>query len=494
MKIPSRMNSILSKMETARSLRGKLVESYLKSPSTQFQFVPPDYIYGEKYARLEALMRPFHLISTEPDLESSKFASYITYFNSELDAILNPESNSYFGNIQGFDSSINEAANLAFHFWLNDKAWNVLTQENRALFLNWIKDVHSLEVKKNNWVLFRGLLAAFFSEKSETPLKDQAISDFSLATTWIRTDGWVTDGHNGNVDFYTGFVFYPFLLLGVYKNILNKRKSALILNGLKQWGSELEQLSDSCGRLPLFGRSLIYRFSFISPFIVSQKLFGIQFLSPDLLNRIILNFQFDRITNNGILNFGVYDERPEVRESYSTSASPYWLARGLLQDIPANTQRKACPEAKNSCYIKRHHEVINVEGRTCLINVNSENPNSIYFQNIIESENGWIKLSSFGNIQKLSLRRFRIRWKNIVLPTVESENPNRQIHNVYFLLPRFSIIRIGWNNSVRIKYGLKIFQSNRVSRHHLWKSNFIFKEHILFSLLSSKMSLQLSAP
>lgn len=480
-------------MKRTDTLREKLIESFLKSQFETAQLATPNYLYGEKYAELEALFRPFHLIATENKLKDQRFQDYLTYFNSELSSILDPKSEFFFGDIKSFDSSINEAANLAFHFSLNDAAWAALEKNNQALFLNWIKDVAFLDVKNNNWILFRGLLAAFHSEQSQTRNNERARTDFLQAASWIREDGWVQDGPNGNIDYYTGFVFYPFFLLGIKKGIFTNPEAKRILNALRRWGREIEHLSDLEGRLPLFGRSLIYRFAFLSPFRIAQNLFGLKFLPDQLTERIVSNFHYEKITTDGLLNIGVFNERPSIRENYSTRASTYWLARGLFKKSTENGTNEESFISFDDLSHRPYHKVVNCKSQSFIINANREHPESIYFQNIIDSKNGWVKLCSFGKIQILSFERFRFRWKNIVLPPNLKEASPSTISEIHFTLPRFQCIRVGWNHRIKLKRGIHVLKRKRVSDNHLRQEKFTFDERILFSFNSTILSIQLVA-
>lgn len=451
----------------------------------------PGYIYGNKCAELEALFRPFHLVSLSENLEAEFLNDYFSFLNHSLKRLLCPQSKGYVGDITDYDPKLNEAANLAFHFWVSEPAWEKIALENQALFLTWIEGCEYKKVKENNWILFRGLLISFYSEKTAKPLPQHELNDFFKAVDWIQEDGWITDGQNGQIDYYTGFVFYPFLILAITKDLLNTDASEKIKSGLSSWGLQIQHLVDDNGRIPFFGRSLIYRFAFISPFMLAEQLLNTCFLPHSVIEKLLTSFQLDAITDKGLLTLGLRNSKETIREHYSIRASTYWLARGLI-----NPKASSPPKSWHSDSFRTPPVAVNARqtlrgsSRTYLVNANKNHENSIYFQHIIDSENGWIKLSSFGTIQKLCLKKFKPSWQTVTINT--SNNPSLEYNkSSTFTIKHRGIYRFGWDKKTRVIGGVILSSNVRSTDYHLSHPEFHFKEIIFYVPSRAEVSCEL---
>lgn len=467
-----------------------LTQGYLGAfADAKEKLMEPGYIYGSACAELEAVCRPFHLISLASDLDTPQFEAYKTYFNHELSELLDPNHSRYVGDLGDFDPKLNEASNLAFHFFINEPSWDLLTAGNQTAFLIWISNASKCDIQQNNWVLFRGMLGLFHAQKTSSAISSETRTDFKKVLPWIQDSGWVQDGDNAPIDYYTGFVFYPFMLIGTQHGIFSKIENDQVLQGLKRWGKQIELMTDPSGRLPLFGRSLIYRFAFLSPFLLSERLLGVSLISKDVLLAIVQNYDAHNLSNSGLLTLGVFEEKREVAEHYSIRASAYWLARALAPSSLCKSKDQ--PEVTLNQPDSWGHDIIRGHAQTYLINVNKAFSDSPYFQHIVDSENGMIRLSSYGTFQRLTLRKGRPLWE----PVLCDMTPNNLGHNdaspskITLSFKQRGIFRIGWNQKVISSSMFRLTSLTRTSSLHFRLNQFRFKEHFFLSLRPSMMDI-----
>lgn len=479
---------------TINRIREDLTEAYLRVfKDVKDELMRPGYTYGKVCAELEAVFRPFHLISIAPDILNPKFLEYKAYFNKEISELLDAKHPRYAGALRNFDPRLNEAANLAFHFFVHSPSWDMLNEDNQAAFLNWISTAVRCETQENNWILFRGMLGLFHAIKTSSAIPNWVSESFRAVLPWIQKSGWVQDGQGAHVDFYTGFVFYPFLLIGVKHGIFSNSEQKMVFQRLECWSDQIALMTDSRGRVPLFGRSLIYRFAFISPFLLANQLFKISLISNDLLGAIVQNYLTSTITSSGILTLGVFGAKPELAEHYSIRASTYWLARALIPTSLTNgtSNRRKQLEADSLAW---PHKIIRGHERTYVININKEFTDSPYFQHIIDSENGMLRLSSYGTFQRLTLRKGRLIWKAVSceLTRNSSDNTDSPHSRLTFSFIQWGIYRIGWNEQVNSHSMHHLARITRTSSLHLQLSQFRFEEYFFLSLKPSTIDVNIS--
>jgi hypothetical protein len=474
-------------------IREDLTQAYLSVfKDVKDELMKPGYIYGNECAELEAVFRPFHLISIAPDLDKSKFYDYKAYFNNELSELLDPKHSRFAGVLEDFDPKLNEASNLAFHFFVNASSWDFLDEKNQIAFLNWISTASGCATKRNNWILFRGMLGLFHAIKTSSSIPDWTTEDFRTVLPWIQENGWVQDGQVAPIDFYTGYVFYPFLLIGIKYGVFSASEEKLVFSGLRHWANQIQQMTDPQGRIPLFGRSLIYRFAFLSPFLLARRLFNISLVSNEVLGAIVQNYMSQTPASFGILTLGVFGAKHEVAEDYSIRASAYWLARALIP--PSASSGISDPPQELVAHSYWEHKIKRGQEQTYVINVNKKFKDSSYFQHILDSENSLLRMSSFGTFQRLAIRKGRLVWKTVMCRLIPnshgSSDPLQSKLSFSFKHP--GIYRIGWNNKVTSPSMFRLARLTRTSRFHIRLSQFRFKEHFFLSLKPATIDICIS--
>ena len=232
-----------------------------------------------------------------------------------------------------------ESSIVAWSVWLlRDRLLPALTPDERRNVAAWLASCTRVPVRSNNWAWFTAVNQAVrlslaprwpeFRGDEAWMLEDLKLLD-SLA---VGDSGWYNDTRDGAAfDYYNSWVFASHFLywneiVGAKYPQWRDRFSAR----LKKYLQSSPHFFGAHGGHILYGRSLIYRFAVLTPFILAyqQKLWP---HSPGLLKRIVRgNFEFhDRLgaldPDSGKLRESYTPEgSPSIKESYIDGGHPYW--------------------------------------------------------------------------------------------------------------------------------------------------------------------------
>lgn len=238
-----------------------------------------------------------------------------------------------------YDQRQVESSVVAWSLWLaRDKVLPALTEEERRHVAAWLDSCTRFPVRNNNWALFTAVNLAVrqrlagqwpeFQGDEKFMLDDMKAID-AMAT---GDSGWYNDGLSGAAyDYYNSWVFashflYWNELVGAQYPELAKRFS----DRLARYLETAPLFFAGHGGHVLYGRSLIYRWGVLTPFVLAyqQKLWP---HSPGLLRRLV---QQNILYHAGL---GAFDAgagklresytpegTPAIQESYIDGGHPYW--------------------------------------------------------------------------------------------------------------------------------------------------------------------------
>ncbi len=190
---------------------------------------------------------------------------------------------------------------------------------------------------RNNWVWFRIVVQTFLRSVGAHHSLDDIAEDLATHDTFVREDGWLTDGQGRNFDHYVGWALH------LYPTLWSRMQGAQDLAASRIQGdrASLQRYLDDSIRLiggdgsPLIqGRSLTYRFAAAAPFWVGAMA-GIDSPTPGQLrtaaSRIVGHFvDTDTAADPGVLGIGWKRPWPQLAQFYTGPGSPYWAVKGLL--------------------------------------------------------------------------------------------------------------------------------------------------------------------
>jgi hypothetical protein len=227
--------------------------------------------------------------------------------------------------------------------------WENMNTELRSRVVSAIKSSRSTLPVYTNWILFSGMIEAFFC-KYDLPYDvvrvEYGIREF--AQHWYVGDGMFSDGQHFAMDYYNSYVIQPYL-----SNIMDAVSSKTSsfkwfqpkLDKITARYAELQERSiNTDGSYPAFGRSIVYRggaFHQLSDMALRHKLPAS--MDPAQVRcalTAVIKKTLDApetFTKDGWLTIGLYGQQPDLADFYITTGSLYLCTTIFLPlGLPAN--------------------------------------------------------------------------------------------------------------------------------------------------------------
>lgn len=241
-----------------------------------------------------------------------------------------PQHLGFWGEIGERSTLICEAADVALALWLaRETVWPRLSDAQQRRLLGWLAQALGRQTADNNWHLFVVLIDAVLAALDPA---HRFGSSARLERIWsfARADGCFSDGPAGQVDFYNawGFHYLLFWLQRIAPSLLGERGIAA-LRDFCRWYRYLFTRQG----LPLFGRSLCYRYAAPGP-LLSCALLAPDVVSPgEALSAYLHCWRFfgsEGGLRAGRPSQGVFGEDLRWLDPYSGPASAFWGTRSLV--------------------------------------------------------------------------------------------------------------------------------------------------------------------
>lgn len=205
---------------------------------------------------------------------------------------------------------------------------------------------------RNNWLWFRIVVETFLRSVGGPWSSEDIQADLALHDSFLRADGWISDGDTQAFDQYTGWALH------LYPALWPRMAGATELSGgreaadrarLDRFLLAARQLVGSDGSPLIQGRSLIYRFAAAAPFwagvvsdVPSTSAGALRHAAARIVGHFVDRGAPDA---NGLLTMGWHHEWRQLAQWYSGPGSPYWAAKGLLGImLPADHPVWSAPE------------------------------------------------------------------------------------------------------------------------------------------------------
>ncbi|MEJ6002458.1 DUF2264 domain-containing protein [Paucibacter soli] len=311
------------------SVRGGTLAYYPGHPS----------IYGARNDAIEGvsrLMPVWAAYVTSPGAAPRLAAQMRAHLRQTLALAFDPHSSDYWGQIGDRSTLICEAADVALALWLlRDDLWATLDGAKRELLLAWLRQAVGRETADNNWHLFVVLIDAVLAEL-DPQHRFSSAARLTRIREFARSDGCFVDGPKGDVDFYNAWGFhYP--LFWLRQMPVTARLAGFGAAALREFCDWYQCLFTPTG-LPLFGRSLCYRFAASTP-LLACALEAPEVVAPGVAKRAyLLNWRYF-IAEGGLAagrpTQGVFADDLRWLDAYSGPASSLWGTRSLVSFLYA---------------------------------------------------------------------------------------------------------------------------------------------------------------
>jgi hypothetical protein len=292
-----------------------------------------------KAAYLEAFGRTLSGIAPWLNLEGGDAAEvkmrnqYREWALKALNNTTNPAAKDYLqwkGGQQLVDGSF-VALGLIRCPWL----WEHLDATVKQRVVEALKQTRGTVPAYSNWVLFTGMIEAFFSkyDLGEDPVRTEyGVREFTQH--WYVGDGMYSDGMQFHMDYYNSIVIQPYLQ--VILQVAGEKRKAYLREAQRastiaqRYAQIQERNVNTDGSYPVIGRSIVYRagvFHHLANMAFTKQLPADL---PPAQVRCALTAVIKKtleapstFTTDGWLNIGLYGKQPGLADTYITMGSSY---------------------------------------------------------------------------------------------------------------------------------------------------------------------------
>lgn len=296
--------------------------------------------YGHDVDGLEGFARTFLLAGFRiAGARGEGVDDLIDFYRRGIITGVDPEAADRWVRPDEHDQAKVEAASLALIFDLTREwIWDTLDTVTQQRVIDYLAVVVGDETyPRNNWLWFRIVVETFLRSVGGPWSQADIDADLALHDSFIREDGWLSDGAERSYDHYVGWALhlYPVLWarMAGAREIGADRVDADIAR-LDRFLQDAVALVGADGSPLIQGRSLIYRFAAAAPFWIGA-IAEVPSVSPGALrhaaDRIVRHFaDAGAPDTDDLLSMGWHDEWRDLAQSYSGPASPYWATKGLV--------------------------------------------------------------------------------------------------------------------------------------------------------------------
>ncbi len=216
--------------------------------------------------------------------------------------------------------------------------WDRFDAITRQRVIDWLAPVVGDDTyPQTNWVWFRIVVQTFLRSVGGPWSQADIDADLARHDSFVRADGWLSDGDERSYDHYVGWALhlYPVLWSRMQgaSELANGRTAGDVAL-LDRYLQDAIALVGADGSPLIQGRSLVYRFAAAAPFwagVIAE----VPSLSAGQLRRaasgIVSHFAERGVPNaDDLLDLGWYGEWRRLAQNYSGTGSPYWASKGLI--------------------------------------------------------------------------------------------------------------------------------------------------------------------
>ncbi len=286
-------------------------------------------------AIFEAIARTFNvaapMLAINPDL-TIRGIRLIDYYKFHLLKLLTDPSCSYYigaPKTYPFQPTC-ELGNLSlWNMVLPDVFWNRLSKEEKDKVAQKVLEWGTSWTNTHNWRYFNVMMLTFLENNGYRSDKALMLSHIDNLLLHHVGDGWYRDH---SYDYYTVHVFqlYNSVWVEKYGKKNAPDRAAFILKQQEAFYKTYPLIFSRNGQINMYGRSIIYRLgasaALAGAFLDSTKSWSLPGEARRIASSALLQFvTHPSFFNQGIPSLGFYGPFDHSIQSYSCSASPYWM-------------------------------------------------------------------------------------------------------------------------------------------------------------------------
>ncbi|MCT9821316.1 DUF2264 domain-containing protein [Microbacterium sp. W1N] len=216
--------------------------------------------------------------------------------------------------------------------------WDALDELTRQRVIDYFAPVVGDDTyPQTNWVWFRLVVQTFLRSVGGPWSAADIAADLARHDSFVRGDGWLSDGDERSYDHYVGWALH------VYPVLWSRMQGAADLAGgrtprdvaaLDRFLDDALALVGGDGSPLIQGRSLVYRFAAAAPFwlgvfaeVPSVPLGSLRAAASAIVSHFAERGAPD---DDDLLTLGWFGPWRRLAQNYSGPGSPYWAVKGML--------------------------------------------------------------------------------------------------------------------------------------------------------------------
>lgn len=313
------------------------------SPSGARQRLPgPRSHHGRDADEVEGFSRSF--IMAGPWLHNSSDGVFhyngekydvAAFYRTGILAGTDPSHPEYWGDLYDYAQHLVELASVSWALYQGKKhIWDRFTESEKEQVASYLYQCTKVTYHHNNWLLFNVVTNTVLKKLGQPYSQQQIDANLEACDHMYIGEGWYRDGDVNRIDYYNawGFLYYYLIwviLDGESKPELAKKHT----ERARLFVRDFRYFFAKDGGVPAFGRSMIYRFGYLSVVALGQYLDILDIDVGQVRSMMSLGTKFylDQpiFTDSMHLSMGYIRSCATILEHYSCGGSPYWAVKAF---------------------------------------------------------------------------------------------------------------------------------------------------------------------
>ena len=338
-----------------------LMQGVLNSASpdcARLRIPGPRSHHGQVADELEGFSRSMFMAgpwmsSSESDTLSfgSESINVTDFYRRGILAGTDPKHPEYWGDIQDKTQHLVEMAALSWGLFLSrEKLWNKFSPAEKEQVASYLNSCNEAEYFQNNWLLFSVITNAVL-KRLGMPYSQKNLDERLTGCDHMYIgEGWYRDGKINRIDYYNswGFHFY-YLLWTIIDGDSRPDLAEMHQQRMREFARDFRYFISGDGSAPCWGRSMIYRFGYLSSIALGQHLDCLDISAGEVktMCNSTMNFYFNQpiLTDRNHLSMGWLRPSEWVLENYNCGGSPLWATKAFsLLFLPESDPFWSTPE------------------------------------------------------------------------------------------------------------------------------------------------------
>lgn len=284
------------------------------------------------------------MLMAGPWLNSSKDGKYnwkgkkvnvAEFYSKGILAGTDPNHEEYWGDIVDYAQHLVEMAALSWGLYLSKHLiWDKFSQAEKEQVAAYLFSCTKVKYHQNNWLLFNVITNAVLKKFGMPYSQEQLDANLQACDHMYMGEGWYRDGNINRIDYYNAWAFHYYYLLWTIIDGDSKPEVAEVhKQRVKDFARDFRYFFSGDGSTPCFGRSMIYRFGYLSPLALGQYLGCLDITPGEVKTMCNSTMKFyashEILTEKNHLSMGFLRPCAEMLEHYSCGGSPYWSTKAF---------------------------------------------------------------------------------------------------------------------------------------------------------------------